>query len=81
MKEDLKDTVLTKGKRKIYKLAREKLFSNYCEYCGMTDCNKYYMRSHIKEFYDENGKEIRMFRFKKCNETITEREILTHECH
>lgn len=66
----------------LYKLTREKLFYKeyYCNYCGMMDFDKYFMRSHIKQDHDESEKEMRKFTCKKCHESIEEIEILRHDC-
>lgn len=66
----------------LYKTALEIFFhkSYYCVYCEMIDFNKYFIRNHIKECHDEYGREIRKYTCKTCYESITEIEILSHNC-
>lgn len=67
----------------LYEISRNILFCKeyYCEYCAMIDFNKYFMRNHIREHHDVNGKEIMIFLCKKCYQSMCETEILRHECN
>lgn len=67
----------------LYKLTREILFDKdyRCKFCGMTDFDKYYMKNHVKEYHDENSKELKLFMCKKCYKSMIEMEIFTHECN
>lgn len=67
----------------LYKLSRDRLFQNdfYCIYCGVMDFDKYFIRDHIKNYHDESGREIKMFRCNKCSHTVMKNEIIKHVCH
>lgn len=80
MSKNLNETEMKKVKT-LYKLTRNKLLYKdyYCNYCGMKDFNKYFMKNHVKTLHDENDKEVKIFRCKICGHEMAENEIIMHE--
>lgn len=72
--------ITQKPTKTLYKLARENLFekSYYCEYCGMIDFEKAWMKKHKETNHDEHGRVIPIFQCKKCLEILFKNKIITH---
>lgn len=68
--------------KSLYELVRDKMFmiDYYCEYCGLTDSDGWFMIKHVNTWHDEGGKPVKMFRCKKCFNVMIDSEIMEHEC-